>query len=91
MRVVVKLFGAVREAAGAKELSLDLPEGACANEALPAILAGADPRLGSVLAEKGVFRPSVMVILRDETIDPGQPDLLAEGDELSLLPPMSGG
>jgi molybdopterin converting factor small subunit len=32
-----------------------------------------------------------MAILRDETIDPAASGLLQDGDELSLLPPMSGG
>ena len=34
---------------------------------------------------------AVMAILHDETVDPSQGELLKDGDELSLLPPMSGG
>jgi molybdopterin converting factor small subunit len=32
MRVVVKLFGAVREATGAKELAVELPAGSSARD-----------------------------------------------------------
>jgi MoaE-MoaD fusion protein len=76
MTVRVRLFAMLRERAGADELELELPDGARVADALE--------RLGA-LAE-GV--PLVMAVNReyagaDEPLDPG--------DELALIPPVSGG
>ncbi len=76
VEVTVRLFAILRERAGAGEMVLELPEGARVRDALE--------RLGG-LAE-GL--PLVMAVNReyageDRTLDPG--------DELALIPPVSGG
>jgi len=76
VEVKVRLFAVLRERAGADEVVLDLPEGAVVGDALE--------RLGS-LAE-GL--PLVLAVNReyapgDRALDPG--------DELALIPPVSGG
>ncbi len=76
MEVTVRLFAMLRERAGAPELTLDLPEGARVSDALDS-LAG--------LAE-GI--PLVMAVNR-EYADAGR--VLDPGDELALIPPVSGG
>jgi molybdopterin converting factor subunit 1 len=81
MRVTVRLFGSLREAAGTRALELELPEGAKVEdlrEALAARLPAA-ARLG----------PRVAVALNQEVAPAGTP--LHEGDEVALLPPVSGG
>jgi molybdopterin synthase catalytic subunit len=74
--VRVRLFAGLRERAGRSEIELELPEGALVNDALVAV---AD------LVE-GV--PVVMAVNR-EYADEG--DRLSPGDELALIPPVSGG
>ncbi|MGZ4270419.1 MAG: molybdenum cofactor biosynthesis protein [Solirubrobacteraceae bacterium] len=76
MRVSVRLFAGLRERAGRGELELELPEGACVSDALAAV--------GDLAA--GV--PLVMAVNR-EYAAAEQP--LAPGDELALIPPVSGG
>jgi MoaE-MoaD fusion protein len=76
MEVTVRLFAMLRERAGRPEVTLELPEGARVEDAL-AELHG--------LAE-GI--PLVMAVNR-EYADEAQP--LAAGDELALIPPVSGG
>ena len=76
MEVTVRLFAMLRERAGVPELTLDLPEGARVSDALDS-LAG--------LAE-GI--PLVMAVNR-EYADAGR--VLDPGDELALIPPVSGG
>ena len=76
MQVTVRLFAQLRERAGASELSLELPDGARVKDALE--------RLGSVTGEL----PVVMAVNR-EYADGDAP--LAPGDELALIPPVSGG
>ena len=81
MRVVVKLFGAVREAVGEKELSVALPEGArvCDLVALLAHEHAVIDRFGGRLATS----VNLEVAAR-ETV-------LRDGDELAFIPPVAGG
>jgi len=72
----VRLFAGLRERAGANSLELTLPDGASVGDALDAV--------GDVAA--GI--PVVMAVNR-EYADRDAP--LAEGDELALIPPVSGG
>ena len=78
MVVRIRLFAMLRERAGASELSLELPEGACVRDALAADAVAA-------LAE-GL--PLVMAVNR-EYASADAP--LSAGDELALIPPVSGG
>lgn len=81
MRVRVRLFGSLREAAGTAALELELPEGATVSDARAA-LAGRLPaaaRLG----------PKVAVAVNQALAAGDTP--LVNGDELALLPPVSGG
>jgi molybdopterin synthase catalytic subunit len=81
MRVTVRLFGAVREAAGAKELALSLPEGARVRD-LRALLAREHPIVGQ-LGDR---------LLVAVNLEKAAPDAaLADGDEVALLPPVAGG
>jgi molybdopterin synthase catalytic subunit len=81
MQVVAKLFGAVREAAGAKELPLALPEGASARD-LWALLVDDYPAI-SAYSE----RMAVSVNLEIRPLDTA----LRDGDVVAFLPPVSGG
>ncbi len=76
MQIRVRLFAALRERAGAAEVELELPEGALVRDALA--------RFGS-LAD-GL--PLVMAV-NQEYVDPEA--VLLPGDELALIPPVSGG
>ena len=76
MEVTVRLFAALRERAGAPAVTLELPEGARVRDALDS-LAG--------LAE-GV--PLVMAVNREYA---SEEQVLDAGDELALIPPVSGG
>ena len=76
MRVRVRLFAGLRDRAGSGELELDLPDGARVSDALE--------RLADVAGDMRV----VMAVNR-EYAAPDAP--LAAGDELALIPPVSGG
>jgi molybdopterin synthase catalytic subunit/molybdopterin converting factor small subunit len=81
VRVLVKLFGAVREAVGEKELSVELAEGARLED-LRAFLAQEHPvfeTFGERLAGSVNLEVSPL-----ETV-------LSDGDEVAFLPPVSGG
>ena len=72
----MRLFAMLRERAGAREVTLELPDGARVRDALA--------KLGSIA--EGL--PLVMAVNR-EYADEDQP--LDPGDELALIPPVSGG
>lgn len=76
MEVTVRLFAALRERAGSSSVSLDLPDGATVADALRAL---EDVRGGvqCVLAVNREYAPEDQV--------------LAAGDEVALIPPVSGG
>jgi MoaE-MoaD fusion protein len=76
MVVRIRLFAMLRERAGASELSLELPEGARVRDALAEL----ESLAGGL--------PLVMAINREYASEDA---VLAAGDELALIPPVSGG
>jgi MoaE-MoaD fusion protein len=76
VEVTVRLFAALRERAGSPQLTLDLPDGARVRDALAEL---------SGLAQ-GV--PVVMAVNREYA---SEEQVLDPGDELALIPPVSGG
>ena len=81
MTIGVKLFAVVREAAGASSLTIELREGATvadAREALIGRLPAVAPHLGgcAFAVNRTYATPSAR---------------LADGDELAVIPPVSGG
>jgi len=81
MRVTVKLFGAVREAAGAKELAVELPDGARIAD-LRDRLAGDHPVFDAFRGRLAASRNLEIASFDSE---------LRDGDEVAFLPPVSGG
>ena len=81
MQVTVKLFGSIREAAGAKELAVQVDDGGTLN-ALRALLGRDIP----ALLEMG---ERLRVSVNMEVVD-GDP-VLSDGDEVAFLPPVAGG
>ena len=77
MEVTVRLFAMLRERAGAREVTLELPDGARVSDALAALRDVAPPEL-----------PLVMAVNREYARDDR---VLDAGDELALIPPVSGG
>src|SRR5690349_9712620 len=75
MRVTVRLFAVLRERAGSESVELELPDGATVSDAIAA-----------VPVAEGV--PVVMAVNRE--VAPGDA-VLSAGDELALIPPVSGG
>jgi len=76
MEVNVRLFAVLRERAGARELKLELSDGASVRDALDR-LDGLAEGLPLVMAVNRQYAPEDQV--------------LAPGDELALIPPVSGG
>ncbi|HEV8537124.1 MAG TPA: MoaD family protein [Candidatus Limnocylindria bacterium] len=80
MRVNIRLFASYREAAGRGHFDLELPAGASVRDAIARIL-----REHPLIAEGR----QVVIARNREYVTPDAP--LADGDELALIPPVSGG
>jgi molybdopterin converting factor subunit 1 len=82
MTVTVRLFAVLRQRAGRDSIEVELDDGATVAEALERL--SARPDLGDLLERM----PVRMAVNRDYA-DPDTP--LSSGDELALVPPVSGG
>jgi len=76
VEVTVLLFAMLRERAGTRELTLELPDGARVRDAL------------AELGELAAGLPLVMAVNREYA---PEDQVLDAGDELALIPPVSGG
>lgn len=79
IRIQVRLFAALRDALGQTTMTLQLPPGATAADALAAVAASAAPKP----------LPQVTLAVNRRHADGSSP--LCDGDEVALLPPVSGG
>jgi molybdopterin synthase catalytic subunit len=82
MIVRVRLFAILRERAGREQVELELAEGATVAEAIAAV--GSLPGLGDVVGRLPVRMAVNREYATEETA-------LTAGDELALIPPVSGG
>jgi molybdopterin converting factor subunit 1 len=76
MRVRVRLFAGVRERAGRDELELELPDGA---------------RVADALAQVAHLAPGTPLVLAVNREYAAPDQVLSPGDELAIVPPVSGG
>ena len=76
MRVVVKLFAGLRERAGWPEREVELPDGSLLGDLWAALGLGAEPQ-------------GLLYAVNREYAELGR--VLADGDEVALIPPVSGG
>jgi molybdopterin converting factor subunit 1 len=81
MKIRVKLFASVREIVGQKELVLEVSDDVKAS-AIPHLLASEYPRLRALVS-------FLKIAVNHEYADGER--ILVEGDEVALLPPVSGG
>lgn len=81
VQITVKLFAAYQEAYGVPELSLDFPSGSTA--------AAVRDRLLQEHPELESFRDVTRFGVNLNFVDPDTP--LQDGDEVVLIPPVSGG
>jgi MoaE-MoaD fusion protein len=76
MEVTVRLFAMLRERAGAREVTLSLPDGA---------------RVSDALAELGAIAEGLPLVMAVNRVYADEDQVLDPGDELALIPPVSGG
>lgn len=81
MKIKVLFFASCRDAVGGKELVLDLPEGTTA--------AGLKDEVTSRYPRLAPLREKLLIAANAEYVD--GTTVLKDGDEIALIPPVSGG
>lgn len=81
MKIKVKLFAAFREIVGAKEEELDMPQGTTVGGLLDNYIRR--------FPQMARYREHIILSVNKEYGPPGK--VIKEGDEVSFLPPVSGG
>jgi MoaE-MoaD fusion protein len=76
MRIGVRLFAGLRELAGTRATEVELPDGATAGDVWPALELGDEP-------------PGLLIAVNKAYVQ--RDSVLAAGDEVALIPPVSGG
>ena len=81
MKIRIRLFASAREVVGKQEVIVDVPEGLTAADLLI--------QLGAEYPDLRRQAPSLRLAVNHEYVEGGR--RLAEGDEVALIPPVSGG
>ncbi|MHB1134874.1 MAG: MoaD/ThiS family protein [Chloroflexota bacterium] len=88
MRLIVTLYAPFSDFAGAREVALSLADAVPAGEVLR-MLAAAYPKLGPHLAEERPSDEAVLLLVNGRLAQAS--DLVHAGDEVILLPQITGG
>jgi molybdopterin synthase catalytic subunit len=81
MRVRLLLFATLKDIVGAREMQLDLPSGTTIADLLT--------RLERDYPGIKGYRPVVLTAINEEYVN--QSSAIADGDEVAIFPPVSGG
>lgn len=92
MRLSIQLYGQLRHMAGADVVPLEVPEDTTLPEALAVLSAAYEPAFHTILFDAaGALRPSLMLLVNEQSIARESPPALHDGDVVTVLPAISGG
>jgi molybdopterin converting factor small subunit len=89
--VTLRLYGALRHAAGGREFPLDTPV-TTVKEALTELVQAKGPRLGAMIFDRhGDVWASLILLVNDEPAEHRERAHVSPGDTISILVPLAGG
>jgi len=93
MRVKVRLFALLREVAGTKEIEEEVEEGITVKDLLERLSTKLPKRFRELVFEEQNVSKNVIILVNRRGIREleGLETKLKDGDEVALLPPVSGG
>lgn len=89
MQVHVEYVAQVRTAAGVSTESVSVPDNATVQSLVAAVCEQRDGLVKVLCTEGGAMHPSILVFRGEEPCDAGS--VLADGDTITFLSPISGG
>jgi len=89
MTITVRLQAQARQLAGTGVVRLDLPTGASVSDAVTRLVEIHPALARLLLTQKGQVQPTLLLFRGDDQATAN--DVLAEGEELTVLAPMAGG
>lgn len=90
MKIRVKAFARFREILG-NDLAIEVPDKATMAAVLAVLRDRAGDEGDAIFDEAGALRTHVILMRNGKRVKRGDPDPLAEGDEVALFPPVAGG
>ena len=92
MKVTVRFFGQVRQAAGKDSEILEIDPATTPRAVVQRLAeSSGEPLRSHLLGDDGEVRSSLVLVIGDEQVDLDTTSPLADGDELTILPPIAGG
>jgi molybdopterin converting factor small subunit len=92
MKIDVSYMSQLRRSAGLARETLDVAGPTTVQEFLSDVICRRHPNLGkAILGANGVLHPILMIFVGDRQIDAATPAPLADGNEVTLMFPISGG
>ena len=92
MKVTVSFFGQIKAAVGMPECDVELAAETHVRPLIRQIAADSGEAACRILLDgEGSPQPSLLVILNDTQLLPGEDAALQDGDRVTLMPPISGG
>lgn len=93
MIIDVQLMGQLRGMIAQDQLELELPDAATVQDAVRELAANEESARLQFLTEQGEIRPSLLLVINDHAIPARQASsiVLTDRDQLTILPPISGG
>lgn len=93
MKIGVQLMGQLRSILAGDQLELELPPAATVQHALQELAARCESARLQFVTELGEIRPSLLLVVNDDAIPARQASsiVLKDRDQLTILPPISGG
>jgi sulfur carrier protein ThiS len=93
MKIHVQMMGQLRGILRNDQEELELPSAATIHDAVLAIALRHESSRSQFVTEQGEIRPSLLLVVNDTAIPASQATkfVLHDQDQLSILPPISGG
>jgi molybdopterin synthase sulfur carrier subunit len=92
VKVTVSFFGQIKAAVGTAECDVEIAAETHVRPLIEQIAADSGAAAGRILLDaEGAPHPSLLVVLNDTQLLPGEDAALQDGDRVTLMPPISGG
>jgi molybdopterin synthase sulfur carrier subunit len=92
MQIRIELFSLAREVIGEPQLMVEVPEGSTVLQLISHLAEQKGEKFARLIRKPdGSFSSSIAIALNDQQISLTDPIPLSEGDEISILPAISGG